>query len=188
MLVVIVPTIVPLKYVSTTLGVHKALEQTGITIVQTLAGIWLDNPKPIPGTPNPEDTIAIHYLIYAFLLLNVLQFISLAGLAHLDKRRRGRDQHPYCPEELMVNPPPDSAPVELSPERTSLLSHPALVSDHDLAAWDPAHNVCRRSERRRGRIYAWLSALLICFAWALFLGTAWLRLRSREDRGMEPQR
>ncbi|KAF9241358.1 major facilitator superfamily domain-containing protein [Melanogaster broomeanus] len=186
LLVVIVPTIVPLKYVSTTLGVHKALEQTGSTMVQTLAGIWLDNPQPISEPPKREDAIGIHYLICAFLFFNVLQFISLVGLAHLDKRRRGRDQHPYCPEELIVTPLPDPASAELSPEQISLLSQSALVSDP--AAWDPVHHVCRRSEKRRGRIYACLSALLICFAWILFLSTAWLRLRSREDRDVEPRR
>ncbi|OBZ79613.1 Major facilitator superfamily domain-containing protein 1 [Grifola frondosa] len=38
LLVIIVPQIVPLKYVSTTLGAHKALEQTGSTIFQTTSG------------------------------------------------------------------------------------------------------------------------------------------------------
>ncbi|KAF9229312.1 MFS general substrate transporter [Gyrodon lividus] len=182
LLVVIVPTIVPLKYVSTTLGVHKALEQTGSTIFQTLAGIWLDNPKDVSELPK-QDAFAIDYLIYAFLFLNVLQFISLAGLTHLDKRRRGRAPDPYCPEDLIASPGQNSPPQR---EQTPLLSHSvALTSIHDLAAWDPGHNVCRRSEKRRGRVYACLSVSLICVAWVLFLSTAWLRLGSKEERGVE---
>ncbi|KIJ68423.1 hypothetical protein HYDPIDRAFT_146504 [Hydnomerulius pinastri MD-312] len=208
LLVVIVPTIVPLKYVSTTLGVHKALEQTGSTVFQTLAGIWLDNPKRGLGLPKREDTFAIQYLIYAFLFLNVLQFISLAGLAYLDRCRRGRDHNPYCPEGLTHSPTPDFAAsasseenrTQTSPapdrtpspsssgERAPLLSRSLVsISGHDPAAWDITHNVCRSSEMRRGRIYARLCALLVCTAWVLFVTTAWLRLRSREERGLGPQ-
>jgi len=45
LLVVIVPRIVPLEYVSTTLGLHKSLEHTGTTITQTVSGLWLDSKK-----------------------------------------------------------------------------------------------------------------------------------------------
>ncbi|KIK92972.1 hypothetical protein PAXRUDRAFT_829460 [Paxillus rubicundulus Ve08.2h10] len=196
LLVIIVPTIVPLKYVSTTLGVHKALEQTGSTIFQTLAGIWLDHAKHYLKSPEREDGDAIGYLLYAFMFFNVLQLISLAGLSHLDKCRRGIDRHPYCPEDLNATSP-DSASISAtqqnSPpqrERTPLLTHPiALTSDQDLAAWGPGHNdnVCRSSERRRGCVYACLSVSFICIAWVLFLSTAWLRLRSKEERGAEPR-
>ncbi|KAF8843939.1 MFS general substrate transporter [Paxillus ammoniavirescens] len=194
LLVIIVPTIVPLKYVSTTLGVHKALEQTGSTIFQTLAGMWLDHANNRLESPEREDDDAIDYLLYAFLFLNVLQLISLAGLGHFDKCRRGRDRHPYCPEDLIVTSP-DSASIsstqrDNSPQReqTPLFTHPiAIASDQNLAAWGPGHNVYICSEKRRGRIYACLSALLICTAWVLFLSIAWLRLRSKEERGVEPR-
>ncbi|KAJ2927142.1 hypothetical protein H1R20_g9943, partial [Candolleomyces eurysporus] len=42
LLAIIVPRIVPSKYVSTALGVHKSLEQTGNTLFQTVAGLLLD--------------------------------------------------------------------------------------------------------------------------------------------------
>ncbi|KAG9314383.1 major facilitator superfamily domain-containing protein [Chiua virens] len=188
LLVVIVPTIVPLKYVATTLGVHKALEHTGSTIFQTLAGVWLDNGYGLEA-PERDDAVVIQHLLYALVFLNALQLISLEGLARLNERRRGRDSHPYCPEDLSstsgdsstdASTPPntetflDALPVERAP----LLLDP----DSDAIAWDSTHNVCRASEKRRGRIYTWLSGLLICTAWVLFLSTAWLLLRSREER------
>ena len=39
------------------------------------------------------------------------------------------------------------------------------------------------AEIRRGRIFAYLSTVLVIFAWALFMGTAWMRLRSKSERG-----
>jgi len=41
LLVVLVPEIVSSKYISTALGAHKSLEQTGAAIFQTLSGIYL---------------------------------------------------------------------------------------------------------------------------------------------------
>ncbi|KAH7883611.1 major facilitator superfamily domain-containing protein [Phlebopus sp. FC_14] len=190
LLVVIVPTLVPIQYVSTTLGVHKSLEQTGSTILQTLAGLWLDTPKQ--RFLDGDDAFSIQYLLNAFLLLNILQFISLFALGHVDRRRKGRDQLPYCPEDLVQNMQPDlSSPIAEDPSppsvdpRKPLLTRPvAAISAYDLTAWDPRHGVCRRSEMRRGRIFAFLCAVLICSAWVLFLTIAWLRLRSKEDRGV----
>ena len=40
-----------------------------------------------------------------------------------------------------------------------------------------------KGELRRGKIFAVLSGCMIIFAWVLFMGTAWYRLRSKEDRG-----
>ena len=154
---------------------------------QTLAGILLDTDISGHGLklPKRDDAVAIQHLLYAFLLFNVLQLLSLHGLAYPDQCRRGRERDPYCPEDLFFTPGSDSnasmhSHLETAPgvEGTPLLSH------DDSMPWDPAHNVCRLSEKRRGRIYAWLSALLICAAWVLFLGTAWLRLRSKEERGV----
>ena len=40
-----------------------------------------------------------------------------------------------------------------------------------------------KREVKRGEIFALLCGGLIAFAWLLFMGTAWLRLRSKEERG-----
>lgn len=41
----------------------------------------------------------------------------------------------------------------------------------------------KSKQERRGGLFAGFSAALIVFAWALFLVTAWLRLRSKAERG-----
>ncbi|KAF8140234.1 major facilitator superfamily domain-containing protein [Boletus edulis] len=187
LLVVIVPNIVPLKYVSTTLGVHKALEHTGSTIFQTLAGILLDSKGPGYGSNLPS----IQYLLYAFLFFNILQLVSLKGLSHLDNyRRRRRAQDPSYSDGLLSPSSSDSNAsthdLQESLEAAPIVERAPLLSHHDRASWDPIHhNVFRWSEKRRGLLYAWLSGLLICFAWGLFLGTAWLRLRSAGERGVQ---
>jgi hypothetical protein len=103
--------------------------------------MWLDHANHCLESPEREHDDAIDCLLYAFLFLNLLQLISLAGLSHLDKCRRGRDRHPYCPEDLIVTSP-DSASISStqrdSPpqrERTPLSTHSiGLASDRNLAA------------------------------------------------------
>lgn len=165
----------------------RQLENTGSTIFQTLAGILLDNDTPGRGSklPKPNDASAIQHLLYAFLFFNVLQLVSLQGLAYLDKCRRGRERDPYCPQDLFFTPDSDSnASMHNDPETSPVVERMPLLSHNGSIAWDHAENVCRRSEKRRGRLYAWLSVSLICATWVLFLGTAWLRLRSTEERGI----
>jgi len=166
------------------------LENTGSTIFQTLAGILLDGDIPGNGSKLPErdGAFAIQYLLCAFLFFNVLQLVSLQGLTYLDECRRGRQRKPYSPEDLFIAPGSDSiasmhSRSEIS-DSTPMAERVPLLSQNDSIAWDPPHNVRRSSEKRRGLIYTWLSALLICTAWVLFLGTAWLRLRSSEERGI----
>lgn len=43
--------------------------------------------------------------------------------------------------------------------------------------------IASKRTRRRGEIWAMLYGSMIVFAWGLFLVTAWLRLRSKEERG-----
>jgi hypothetical protein len=165
----------------------RQLENTGSTIFQTLAGILLDN--NIPGRksklPKQNDAVAIQHLLYAFLFFNVLQLVSLRGLAYLDKCRRGRERDPYCPEDLFSTPGSDSnASMHDHPETSPVVERMPLLSHSGSITWDPADNVYRRSEKRRGHLYAGLSAFLIFAAWVLFLGTAWLRLRSTKERGV----
>ena len=37
----------------------------------------------------------------------------------------------------------------------------------------------RRGEKRRGRLFAVMSVALVAFAWVLFMGTAWVKLRAK---------
>ena len=40
-----------------------------------------------------------------------------------------------------------------------------------------------KKQLKRGEVFAVVSGLVILLAWVLFMGTAWLRLRSKEERG-----
>lgn len=49
----------------------------------------------------------------------------------------------------------------------------------------PTAKVVRtKREIKRGEVFAVLSGLLIAFAWVLFMGVAWFRLRSKEERSV----
>ncbi|KAF7310937.1 Ribosomal protein L15 [Mycena chlorophos] len=95
LLVLLVPKIVPMRYISTALGAHKSLEQTGSTLFQTLAGLGMDRSK----RKNPEGS-STQGIINAFLLLNLLQLLSIFGVAYFQRRREvkaRREQAPRVP-------------------------------------------------------------------------------------------
>ncbi|KZP30883.1 MFS general substrate transporter [Athelia psychrophila] len=98
LLVLIVPRIVPLKYVSTALGAHKSIESCGSTITQTLAGIALDFSSPSsPSSPlaaaaatDAQTQTQVQSVLNAFVVLNVLQLVGAAALLRLDRGRRAK--------------------------------------------------------------------------------------------------
>ncbi|RDX55878.1 MFS general substrate transporter [Lentinus brumalis] len=241
LLVVIVPRIVPLKYVSTTLGAHKALEQTGSTIFQTLAGLALDVKSKKPSekelSPIDGDDKDIQYLLNTFLFLNLLQILAIIGLACLDKKQRqaaARRMSALLPQIANDSESEEEEPVskrhapgdddwqaeastsDVDPRRRrSSLSHhirhsssitqqsipllgsgsrhstvrgsrylvEAAVAEDSTGAPVTVMLVRSKPEVRRGEVFASISILAIAFAWALFMGTAWYRLRSKEERG-----
>ncbi|KAI0361645.1 MFS general substrate transporter [Trametes cingulata] len=241
LLVVIVPRIVPLKYVSTTLGAHKALEQTGSTIFQTLAGLALDikskksaEKKLLPIDGDDRD---VQYLLNAFVILNVLEIFGIIGLAHLDRKQKETtarrissllpttvdesdeetetSHHGKEPESEDENwqaessehsrhrrsstlsrhlplpspsTPEQSIPLLHGPSRTSTVRGSRYLVEAIVEAepTDPPAKVKvlrTKGEVRRGELFAVLCGVLIAFAWVLFMGTAWLKLRSKEERG-----
>jgi len=217
LLVVIVPQLVPMKYVSTTLGAHKSLEQTGSVIMQTLAGLTLDTEpqRSSPGkaaleAPSRSGIPAIQRLLNTFLFLNVLHFLTLVALSYLDRRRKAAlasamsihgypdrmmpdvlgEHEPGTPESVDIDLPP-SIREELLPSTASHEQTP-LLSDTERSYFteNPAAsnrrrqiNIPKTKQVRRGELFAGLSAGLVVFAWVLFLVTAWLRLRSKAERG-----
>lgn len=56
---------------------------------------------------------------------------------------------------------------------------PEITADQPITARVPR----TKGEVRRGKLFAIASGILITSAWVLFMGTAWYRLRSREERG-----
>jgi hypothetical protein len=149
LLVVLVPEIVASKYVSTTLGAHKAvsissylyvrmcpnlgypqLEQAGSTIFTTLAGVALDIKSKKASAeavaPINGDARDIQYLLNAFLILNVVQFAGLLGLSRLDRRRKHADAR----REAALLPP------ILEEDSSSTISSASLGKDEN--AWHRA--------------------------------------------------
>lgn len=103
------PRIVPLEYVSTTLGLHKSvcmppstctvvlrfylqLEHTGTTITQTLSGLWLDSQKKEAKTASlatlPENEPRLQWLLNGFLFVNLLHLAAIWGLGSLNERKQ----------------------------------------------------------------------------------------------------
>ena len=108
---VIVPQIVPLEYVSTTLGLHKSvraftvtytpllklclqLEYTGMTIMQTLSGLWLDSGKDkeeetgFVAVLSEKNGPRLQWLLNGFLFINALHLVAVWGLGYLNKRKQ----------------------------------------------------------------------------------------------------
>jgi len=174
LLVVIVPEIVSSKYISTALGAHKSLEQTGVTIFQTLSGILLD----IKGPNNERSETALQYLLDTFLTLNVLECFSLGLLVYLLRIK------------LVSRSPTRASTVDARHTRISCGESQALEQETPLLTHD--NNISysstdnqsssrfsreiSKSEVRRGKIMSFLTAAVILLAWILFMTTAWVRL------------
>lgn len=247
LLVIIVPTLVSSKYVPTTLGAHKSMEQTGATIFQTFAGLFLDNTKPNPTRAEPVDVPSkahpdtIQQLLNLLLFLNGCQLVAILFLCALDRRRKRQAAEAALrmqrSPELSVEDDMDTVDPTASPkgvrrklsfakerplESHSLQRRATSLSDGSLPVvpdeseaslqymadgpgeeeqpllreeitnsqlppedTEPpmAGEARTKWEMLRGEVFGCLSIGLICFAWIFFIGTAYLKLRSKEDRG-----
>ncbi|KAJ7630967.1 hypothetical protein FB45DRAFT_917097 [Roridomyces roridus] len=149
LLVLLVPKIVPDKFISTALGAHKSLEQTGATIFQTLSGLQMD--KARREHPDGSSTQGV---INMFLSLNILQLLAILVLKRV-------------PTGLPDSNDP-SQPLLRVPEPTHrrYSTGSRMVQEADLS----------REEARRGKAFTVICAMLVLFAWLLFLSTAWVKL------------
>lgn len=183
LLAVIVPRIVPLKYVSTALGVHKSLEQTGTTLAQTIAGLILDSAHK-PGAKIGRT--AMQYLLNTFLILNVGQLINILVLAYFQNR------NPHAHQEH-GSTDSDRSPLRPVTSRTRHSQHLSQASESDPLIGHEHHGLHLRAQSSvhslrdglhakraiwRGTIMMVLCGVLIASAWVLFLGTAWFKLRT----------
>lgn len=208
LLVVIVPQIVPLKYVSTALGAHKSLEQTGSTIFQTLAGLSLD----VKNKGNSKNSASIQRLLNTFVVINVLQFLGILGMFHLDRRQKkaiAAVRADCCRQPASVQSSPSiregtklTRSVWASTQSSRRLSISSVSSSEDEQLLGPddvdqtyrtdtnPRGCCSRPARKtmkeiiwRGELFVRLSGGLIIFAWVLFMAVAWTKLRSKTERG-----
>ncbi|KAI0274664.1 major facilitator superfamily domain-containing protein [Gloeopeniophorella convolvens] len=198
LLVVLVPQLVSSKYISTTLGAHKSLEQTGTVISQTIAGLILDtNPR---GNDDTSGDRRYQHLLNTFLGINILQFVGIMLLWHLNRRqneleRRRRKSVDSASNTAKVTDleegDSEEEPLLLEqPQSVSYAAGGATLSPHSRDSPPFTHHATgafasavQQSSRKRGKVFGGMCLLLIIAAWVLFLVTAWLRLRSKSERG-----
>ncbi|TRM66347.1 major facilitator superfamily domain-containing protein [Schizophyllum amplum] len=188
LLVVLVPKIVPLKYVSTALGVHKSLENCGSTIFQTIAGLALDIHKRKIGGPS-SDPASLQRVLNIFLFLNVLQLLAIMTLAWLQRRRTrraGASRVTFDSRPISGARDGHTAPTSEDADPTQPLLAQSSESGAEYAAVTRAKlrgEAHQRAETARGKVFAGLCGLLVVFCWVLFMGTAYFRLGLREGKG-----
>lgn len=123
LLVIVVPTLVPVKYVSTALGAHKSIESCGSTLATTLAGILLDKTmkeKDDQGDPTTQDEGSVHRLLLLFLAANVLQLGFIIWLWRVDvKKTAETEEECEILQDTEVEDPSSSAIAD--DERSFLL-------------------------------------------------------------------
>ncbi|KAJ7706150.1 major facilitator superfamily domain-containing protein [Mycena rosella] len=161
LLVLLVPKIVPAKFISTALGAHKSLEQTGATIFQTLSGLAMDNAK---GS------------IRCILSVAYLQQRKAAAASSRTARRASSVSfaRPGLPESS-----DPTRPLLEVPERTRRYSSTASGS-----RFIPSEGELSKKELRRGEVFATICGALILCAWVLFLVTAWVKLGMKKTKGL----
>ncbi|KAF9526438.1 major facilitator superfamily domain-containing protein [Crepidotus variabilis] len=178
LLVVIVPKIVPSNYVSTALGAHKSLEQTGSVLLQTLSGLLLDT--------KAEDKKATSFqrLLDVFVFINVCQGAVLALLTLLQYRKdelAGKaPQFPFSPSHSRSESARlSTASAEIE---TPLLS--GITPDTSTFTKPRTQREIERdkAEMRRGKIIAWTCVGLVISAWVLFMTVAWQKLGKKEKK------
>lgn len=152
------------------------LEQTGVTIFQTLSGILLD----IKGPSNERSETALQYLLDTFLTLNVLECFSLVLLVYLLRiksvsRSPSRASTVDARRSRVSSASGESQALE---QETPLLTHDNNIrySSTDNQSSSRFSREISKSEVQRGKIMSFLTAAVILLAWILFMTTAWVRL------------
>ncbi|KAJ7181686.1 major facilitator superfamily domain-containing protein [Mycena crocata] len=177
LLVLLVPKIVPIKFISTALGAHKSLEQTGATIFQVVSGFAMDRAKR-----NHPDGSSTQVIINAFLLLNALQFLSIIGVAYLQRRSEAAS-HRAARRASNVSFARPGLPASSDPSRPLLGTPETHYSSTGSRIHIALETDISKKEARRGAVFATICAGLILSAWVLFLGMAWYKLGSKKTHG-----
>lgn len=76
-----------------------------------------------------------------------------------------------------------SIPLLRSPSQASSVRNSRYLAAGLVPASTSGKTFRTKREVKRGEVFAIICGLWIAFAWILFMGTAWLRLRSKEERG-----
>ncbi|KAH7103247.1 MFS general substrate transporter [Auriculariales sp. MPI-PUGE-AT-0066] len=200
LLVLIVPHLVPLKYISTALGIHKCIEQAGSVVSQTVAGLVLDlitekSPRLTPhrrdagrNTVLKTESSALQGVLTAFLVLNLVHLAVTIAFWQLHVRRSigGASRFNVCPaaQTIATN---DAGETEGLLSRTGTKDE----GDDNTSHTTVPHNIERFAEKQllptnateahRGRYFSFSSFTLVACTWILFLAVAALKLRTQDQ-------
>ena len=169
------------------------LEQTGTVISQTLAGLILDKGVEESSTPFSTDR-RDQLLLRIFLITNGVQLCGILLLWRLNRRRElstrrwgslsSTSRGSYAVETTNGGDDADGDEDPIPLEQFRSGSPEGHGATHSLSSEEPIPvGTPELSSRRRGMFFGGVFALLIAAAWILFLVTAWLRLRSKSERG-----
>ncbi|KAJ7103506.1 major facilitator superfamily domain-containing protein [Mycena belliarum] len=175
LLVLLVPKIVPLKFISTALGAHKSLEQTGATIFQTLSGLMMDNAKE-----SHPDGSSTQEIMNTFLVLNAVQMLTILGVAYLQRMKTAPSRTARRGSSVSTVRP--GLPESSDPMRPLLEEPGRRYSSTDSRIRNSVDVEISKKEMRRGYVCAAICAGLILCAWLLFLGTAWFKLVMKKSQ------
>ena len=150
--------------------------------MQTLAGLALDSKRQVLLQKRPSELVAIQYLLNTFLCLNVCQFMVLILLAHLDRQKKAAaaviSTHGYSDGLLPEDKHQPNGTNDADYTEGAVSIHLSLLPrEGQLSACPEPYS--KAKQHIRGKLYAGLSLTLVVFSWALFLVTAWMRLRPR---------
>ncbi len=200
LLVIVVPTLVPVKYVSTALGAHKSIESCGSTLATTLAGILLD--KTMKEKDDQGDP---------FLAANVLQLGFIIWLWRVDvKKTAETEEECEILQDTEVEDPSSSAiaddersfllPPTRPHHRTSSALRPLIEryrarsssgmgtsGDVSVVHGKELLDLIRsakgmaatRTERRRGKRFMVMYWTLVLLVWVVFIITAIVKLKGK---------
>jgi hypothetical protein len=166
--------------------------------MQTLAGLALDvkHHDSQGEYPSSSSLVAIQHLLNIFVCLNIFQFLMLIALGYLYRRREAvaAVAGTYgSPGETMLEEFDEDQ--ESSPKSANYSDHTAGVDDSiylrrmsreghmSSVIFPKPHPKSKTKQVKRGELFAGLSVALVVLAWTLFLVTAWMKLRSKVERG-----
>jgi hypothetical protein len=198
------------------------LEHTGMTITQTLSGLWLDSKKKGEKTGSitvlsEKDDPRLQWLLNVFLFVNVVQLVAIWGLGYLNKRKQNAQKEavvqnegesedeerrgvrgsasgidgPLSSPDRSPESPSDQAPASdhttsplLRPRNTSLVYQSYGTQPRPRPSQQDTNlmGATTHAEIRRGKLFASLCAMTVVFAWAFFLVTSFIKIRSRRER------
>ena len=150
------------------------LEQTGVTIFQTLSGILLD----MKGPNNKRSETALQYVLDTFLALNVLECFTLVLLVYL-MRMSSHTRSPTLASTVDARRACiSSGESQALEQETPLLTHDNNIrysSTNSQSSYRFSREISK-SEVQRGKIMSFIMVAVILLAWILFMTTAWVRL------------